>query len=110
MGLSVCWFVCLFVGLFVCLLVCLSVGLLVCLSVCLLVCLTVCVCLRVLESTYTSDSPTCVCQELKICASIINMFHLIPAASSKLIDPLLQLVLMAEKALMLEVSVRSRFG
>ena len=31
------------------------------------------------------------------------MFYLIPAASSKLIDPLITLVLKAEKALMMEV-------
>jgi len=43
-------------------------------------------------------------QELKICASIINMFNLIPAASSKLIEPLVTLVLKAEKALLMEVS------
>ena len=43
-------------------------------------------------------------QELKICASIINMFYLIPAASSKLIEPLLGLVLKVEKALLMEVS------
>ena len=43
-------------------------------------------------------------QELKICASIINMFTLIPAASSKLIEPLVTLVLKAEKALLMEVS------
>lgn len=43
-------------------------------------------------------------QELKICASIINMFNLIPAASAKLIEPLVTLVLKAEKALLMEVS------
>ena len=42
-------------------------------------------------------------QELKICASIINMFYLIPAASSKLIEHLVTLVLKAEKALLMEV-------
>lgn len=42
-------------------------------------------------------------QELKICASIINMFYLIPAASSKLIEPLINLILKVEKVLSLEV-------
>ena len=45
-----------------------------------------------------------VVQELKICASIINMFYLIPAASSKLIEPLINLVLKVEKSLLMEVS------
>ena len=45
-----------------------------------------------------------VAQELKICASIINMFYLIPAASSKLIEPLINLVLKVEKSLLMEVS------
>ena len=43
-------------------------------------------------------------QELKICASIINMFYLIPAASSKLIEHLINLVLKVEKSLLMEVS------
>ncbi|XP_068742186.1 transformation/transcription domain-associated protein-like isoform X1 [Montipora capricornis] len=42
-------------------------------------------------------------QELKICASIINMFYLIPAASSKLIEPLIGLVLKVEKVLLMEI-------
>ncbi|CAH3023319.1 unnamed protein product [Porites evermanni] len=51
----------------------------------------------------TSHSSEDVAQELKICASIINMFYLIPAASSKLIEPLINLVLKVEKSLLMEV-------
>ena len=47
-------------------------------------------------------------QELKICASIINMFYLIPAASSKLIEPLIGLVLKVEKVLLMEVSCKDQ--
>ena len=43
-------------------------------------------------------------EELKICASIINMFVLIPAASSRLIESLISLVLKVEKVLLVEVS------
>ncbi|XP_070565955.1 transformation/transcription domain-associated protein-like isoform X2 [Ptychodera flava] len=41
-------------------------------------------------------------QELKICSAIINIFHAIPAASQKMIEPLVQLTLKAEKDLCLE--------
>ncbi|KAL3832377.1 hypothetical protein ACJMK2_024027 [Sinanodonta woodiana] len=41
-------------------------------------------------------------QELKICAAIINIFHLIPASSQKMIDPLVKLTLQGEKALLME--------
>lgn len=40
-------------------------------------------------------------QELKICEAIINMFHLIPAASDKMIEPLTALTLKGEKALLI---------
>ncbi len=43
-------------------------------------------------------------QEIKICAAIMNMFQLLPAASSKLIEPLVQLTVNTERALILEVS------
>ncbi|XP_052224459.1 transformation/transcription domain-associated protein-like isoform X9 [Dreissena polymorpha] len=41
-------------------------------------------------------------QELKICAAIINIFHLIPAASKKMIEPLVKVTLQGEKTLLLE--------
>ena len=44
--------------------------------------------------------------ELKLCASIIEIFPLIPAASKKLIKPLTEEVLNGEKALMMEVCGR----
>jgi hypothetical protein len=37
---------------------------------------------------------------IEICAAIINIFHLIPAASIKLIEPLIQMVLKVENALL----------
>ncbi|XP_019648042.1 PREDICTED: transformation/transcription domain-associated protein-like [Branchiostoma belcheri] len=40
---------------------------------------------------------------IKVCAAIIHMFHTIPAASIKMIDPLVTLVLKAERALLLEI-------
>ncbi|KAI8515281.1 hypothetical protein Bbelb_060940, partial [Branchiostoma belcheri] len=43
------------------------------------------------------------CQVIKVCAAIIHMFHTIPAASIKMIDPLVTLVLKAERALLLEI-------
>ncbi|BFZ01386.1 hypothetical protein BsWGS_04423 [Bradybaena similaris] len=42
--------------------------------------------------------------EVQLCAAIINMFHLIPAASKNLIEPLTNLVLIGEKALLMEAS------
>ena len=47
------------------------------------------------------------CQEVQLCAAIINIFHLIPAASKNLIEPLTALVLAGEKTLLMEVSYRS---
>ena len=46
-------------------------------------------------------------QELKTCAAIINIFHLIPAASKKMIEPLLKETLVGEKNLLLEVGYMS---
>ncbi|XP_035826346.1 transformation/transcription domain-associated protein isoform X2 [Aplysia californica] len=42
--------------------------------------------------------------EVQLCASIINIFHLIPAASKNLIEPLTALVLAGEKTLLMESS------
>ncbi|KAH3795922.1 hypothetical protein DPMN_149484 [Dreissena polymorpha] len=47
-------------------------------------------------------------QELKICAAIINIFHLIPAASKKMIEPLVKVTLQGEKTLLLEVQSYTR--
>ena len=44
-----------------------------------------------------------VSNELKTCAAIINIFHLIPAASTKMIEPLLTLTLKGERDLVIEV-------
>ncbi|KAL5007444.1 hypothetical protein ScPMuIL_016250 [Solemya velum] len=41
-------------------------------------------------------------QELKTCAAIINIFHLIPAASVEMIEPLVSLTLHGEKNLLME--------
>ena len=41
--------------------------------------------------------------EIKICSAIMNMFHLVPAASSKLIEPLITLTVKTERALVLEI-------
>ena len=41
--------------------------------------------------------------ELRTCAAIINIFHLIPAASTKMIEPLLILTLKGERDLVIEV-------
>ncbi|CAH1788418.1 unnamed protein product [Owenia fusiformis] len=40
--------------------------------------------------------------EMKTCAAIINIFHLIPAASQKMLEPLTTLSLKGEKALLIE--------
>ena len=40
---------------------------------------------------------------IDICAAIINIFHLIPAASIKLIEPLIQMVLKVENALLVNI-------
>ena len=42
-------------------------------------------------------------EEMKICSAIMNMFHLVPAASSKLIDPLITLTVKTERGLVLEI-------
>ena len=42
-------------------------------------------------------------EEIKICSAIMNMFHLVPAASSKLIEPLIGLTVKTERALVLEI-------
>lgn len=44
-----------------------------------------------------------VLQEMKRCAAVINMLHLIPAASQKMIEPLVTITLNGEKALLVEV-------
>jgi len=44
-------------------------------------------------------------QELKICAAIIDIFHLIPAASQKMLEPLTVTVLKGEKDLYIEVEL-----
>ena len=41
--------------------------------------------------------------EIKTCAAIINIFHLIPAATTKVIEPLTSATLKGEKSLYLEV-------
>ena len=41
-------------------------------------------------------------QHLKVCAAIINIFHLIPAASQKMIEPLTTLTLKGERDLLVE--------
>ncbi|XP_041366452.1 transformation/transcription domain-associated protein-like [Gigantopelta aegis] len=41
-------------------------------------------------------------QDMKTCAAIVNIFHLIPAASKNMIDPLTTLVLRGEKQLLIE--------
>lgn len=48
-----------------------------------------------------------VLQELKICAAIIDIFHLIPSASQKFMDPLMTFVLKGEKDLFIEVNFSS---
>lgn len=45
--------------------------------------------------------------EVKICSAILNTFHLVPAASAKLLEPLITLVLNGERVLMLEVQLSS---
>lgn len=41
--------------------------------------------------------------DMKTCAAIMNIFHLIPAATSKLVEPLTNAVLSGEKSLCIEV-------
>ncbi|XP_065666832.1 transformation/transcription domain-associated protein isoform X3 [Hydra vulgaris] len=43
-------------------------------------------------------------EEIKICGAIMNMFYLVPAASTKLIEPLIALTVKTERALVIEVS------
>uniref|UniRef100_UPI00358FE8D5 transformation/transcription domain-associated protein-like isoform X3 n=1 Tax=Myxine glutinosa TaxID=7769 RepID=UPI00358FE8D5 len=40
--------------------------------------------------------------EMKICATIINLFHLIPAAPQTLVKPLLEVVMKTERAMLIE--------
>lgn len=42
--------------------------------------------------------------DIKTCAAIINIYHLIPAATSKIIEPLTSTTLRGEKSLYIEVS------
>lgn len=42
-------------------------------------------------------------EEIKICSALMNMFHLVPAASSKLIEPLITLTVKTERGLVLEI-------
>uniref|UniRef100_A0A8C4NGE8 Transformation/transcription domain-associated protein n=1 Tax=Eptatretus burgeri TaxID=7764 RepID=A0A8C4NGE8_EPTBU len=46
--------------------------------------------------------PPCCPQEMKICATIINLFHLIPAAPQTLVKPLLEVVMKTERAMLIE--------
>nr|KAG5693699.1 hypothetical protein BaRGS_008341 [Batillaria attramentaria] len=41
-------------------------------------------------------------QEMQTCAAILDIFHLLPAASNKLIEPLTTLVLLGERTLLIE--------
>ena len=41
--------------------------------------------------------------DIKTCAAIINIYHLIPAATSKIIEPLTTATLKGEKSLYIEV-------
>lgn len=52
-----------------------------------------------LISAFTADAV----QELKVCAAIIDIFYLIPAASQKMLEPLTVTVLKGEKDLYIEV-------
>ena len=42
-------------------------------------------------------------EQIEICTAILNIFHAIPAASSKLLEPLVTLSVKAENALSIEV-------
>ncbi|GIY45230.1 hypothetical protein CDAR_3781 [Caerostris darwini] len=59
-------------------------------------------CLEVAEATVRDNERTAVVNEVKICVGIINIYHQIPAASAKYIDPLLNIVLITEKNLLME--------
>ncbi|CAL1278798.1 unnamed protein product [Larinioides sclopetarius] len=59
-------------------------------------------CLEVAEATVKDNERTAVVTEVKICVGIINIFHQIPAASTKFIEPLISIVLNTEKNLMME--------
>ena len=43
--------------------------------------------------------------DIKTCAAIINIYHLIPAATSKIIEPLTTATLKGEKSLYIEVNL-----
>ncbi|XP_054724829.1 transformation/transcription domain-associated protein-like [Uloborus diversus] len=66
-------------------------------------------CLEVAEATVkSSDWKTAVATEVKICSGIIDIFHQIPAASTKFIEPLLTVVLKTEKNLLMEAGSHYR--
>ena len=44
-----------------------------------------------------------VSNELRICAAIVNIFHMIPAASTKMIEPLIAQTMKGERDLCIEV-------
>ncbi|XP_053373271.1 transformation/transcription domain-associated protein-like isoform X1 [Mercenaria mercenaria] len=58
--------------------------------------------LEIAQQSQKSGQVRATGQELKICAAIINIFHLIPAASKKMIEPLLKVALLGEKSLLME--------
>ena len=51
----------------------------------------------------TSQLPARKGEEVQICLHIMNMFHLLPASTFRLFEPLLVLTLKGEKALGIEV-------
>ena len=53
----------------------------------------------------TSQIPARKGDEVQICLHIMNMFHLLPASTFRLFEPLLILALKGEKALGIEVCV-----
>ncbi|KAG8178737.1 hypothetical protein JTE90_027055 [Oedothorax gibbosus] len=59
-------------------------------------------CMEDAEAAVRLNDRTAMPQEVKICTGIINIFHQIPAASTKFIEPLLSIVLATEKNLMME--------
>nr|XP_042899044.1 transformation/transcription domain-associated protein isoform X5 [Parasteatoda tepidariorum] len=59
-------------------------------------------CLEVAENTIKANERSAVVTEVKICSGIINIFHQIPAATAKFIEPLLSAVLKTERNLLME--------
>jgi len=53
----------------------------------------------------TSQLPARKGDEVQVCLHIMNMFHLLPASTFRLFEPLLGLALKAEKALGIDVSI-----